>query len=93
MQTGELRGKVGVAPGTTTIHLPGSQCPLVLGQNEPLPAMTEDEYRHADIQVRKREVFWAGFAAFGTSTLSMLALIGVFAAFVRTGKLQTPAPR
>jgi hypothetical protein len=65
-----------------------------------VPALTEDEYRAADIEVRKkevevrrREVFWQGFAAFGTSTLSVLALIGVFAAFVRTGKIQTPAAR
>ena len=43
-----------------------------------------------EVEVRRREVFWQGFAAFGTSTLSVLALIGVFAAFVRTGKIQTP---
>jgi hypothetical protein len=92
MLTGELRGKVGVAPGTTTIRF-GQADPSVPG------SLTEDQYRAADIAVRKdeikvrrREAFWTGFAAFGTSTLSTLALIGVVAAFLRTGRLQTQKP-
>jgi hypothetical protein len=59
--------------------------------------MTEDEYRAADIDVRRqeaearrREVFWTGFASFGTSALTTLALIGVVVAYLRTGKLKTP---
>jgi len=96
MLVGELHGKVGVAPGTTTIRIPGGGRPALLGQPD-LPAMTEDEYRAADIavrreetKVRRREVFWTGFAAFGTSTISTLVLVGVLAAFLRTGKLKTP---
>jgi hypothetical protein len=90
MLVGELYGKVGVAPGTTVIQLGDGT----------VPALTEDEYRAADIEVRQKEVevrrkeaFWAGFAAFGTSTISILALVGVATAFLRTGKLKTPATR
>lgn len=61
------------------------------------PVLTEDQYRAADIAVRKkeaeirsREVFWTGFAAFGTSAISSLVLLGILASFLRTGKLKTP---
>lgn len=92
MLAGELHGKVGVAPGTTTLYIPS------LGQNEiEIPVLTEDQYRAADIAVRKkeaairsREVFWTGFAAFGTSAISSLVLLGILASFLRTGKLKTP---
>ena len=92
MITGELRGKVGVAPGTTTIRF---------GQADPsVPdTLTKDQYRAADIairkeeiQVRRKEAFWTGFAAFGSSALSTLALIGVVVAFLRTGKIKTLKP-
>jgi hypothetical protein len=96
MLVGELRGKVGVAPGTTTLYLPGGGRPTLLGQAE-APILTEDQYRAADIalrkqevKIRRREVFWTGFAAFGSSTLTSLVLLGIVVAFFRTGKLKTP---
>ena len=99
MLTGELRGKVGVAPGTTTIYLPENGRPSLLDQALAPGTLTEDQYRAADIairkeeiQVRRKEAFWTGFAAFGSSALSTLALIGVVVAFLRTGKIKTLKP-
>jgi hypothetical protein len=85
----ELRGKVGVAPGTTTIYL-GQP-----GQTVEIPEITEGQYRYEtihvqqkDLEMRRKGALWSKLGAIGTGGLAALALIGAIAAWMRTGRIQ-----
>ena len=84
MLTAELRGKVGVAPGTTTV---------TLGDVSEIPEITEGQFRYQSIQLQQQDLamrgsFWSKLGAIGTGGIAIIALVGAVAAWVRTGRIQ-----
>ena len=92
MLVGQLQGKVGVAPGTTTLTVPGvGQEVFICGAE----TMSYEEYLATDIKVRrevldeqKRTAFWSRLGTVATASLASLAVIAGVAAWLRTGRIE-----
>jgi hypothetical protein len=100
MIIGQLRGKVGVAPSTTTLLIPRGlsgmgQEVFVCNGAETAPSMTMEEYLATDIAMRRqaaeqqrRSVFWDRLGTFATASLAPLALVASISAWFRTGRIE-----
>lgn len=97
MLVGQLHGKVGVAPGTTTLTIPRGPYPSI-GQEMLIcgaETMSYEEYLATDIKIRRevldeqrRTAFWSRLGTIATASLASLAVIAGVAAWLRTGKIE-----
>ncbi len=94
-------GYVGVAPGTTTLVIPGGPHrtqlvgPTVVPDPVPPPPITYEQYLSRDIALRreslvmqKRGEFWSRLGVVATASITSLALVAALGAWWRTGKLK-----
>ena len=101
MLVGELRGKVGVAPSTTTLTL-GQEMFVCngLGADAAPTTLSYEEYLAKDIDMRKKSLalsrrmeIWRGIGTFAQASLAGLALLAGVAAWIHTGRIEAAARR